>query len=738
MRLLRFHIVMVLLLAFAANAYSQRVRYRDVLEIVVNATETVAIEKLNDFLSVEPDHANANLRLAVIYVNKYKSVDPLTDNGRGLGLADRARQRLVKSKVLVTEKEYDRNEEDYLGVLQPGMLPGFASIDEYINKELADAGSYVETIPAIYSTFKSTVAVYDNAIKSFASINGRYSSLKEIYLLYNPNMESELERLKSSYEETITKLNEYQSQIAVFPIHGHNQKYVINNIGTYRLDGLVTQSDFLIDKIELWNYGKWVDDIKEFVKSEIVPLRASLESEQLKMFEAIKKGEEGSLESAVKLDKGVMFKLQQFDFNTALVPLLRFQELKQDLLLRKKSEVYFDTAQDLSMQRKLGFYNDMMHALRSADSVANEIITRFDEKQLARHANFLAKYFNGASSVEPLANKIIADNKEAFESYVTKIRTSIIGTLIIDDDDQQKIAHKRIDIPLYVASNPDSLEMEVLVTTHKLLNSDGTTYLAGLVVNDKKVKNREVFLTRINVAGAVDWFKTIDVEIDSAGPDSNHVIGDLQVTQEGCALLIRSIKIDSSAAINSLLYVGDDGNNRFLKRIDVDDYPRKINYSESSSSFLISFHGDVENQPLNESGNLISIKVDNSGEIIWKKELLLSGNLVDVINLRSGHMMIGNYTKLQTRPGRTLTPDSETGIYLVSLDEQGEVLGQETIEDEDPFHVSKVYKVNDKNINLIGLKQAFKFDTDVTTVPDSRMMHVITTSGFKTLFSTLN
>ena len=97
---------------------------------------------------------------------------------------------------------------------------------------------------------------------------------------------ADLEELENSFDSTIYYLQNYQTAIKNYPIKNYNQKYKLLPIETYRLHGL-TGSDFLKDEIPIWNYGTWVKNVRQVIKTDIEDMRNQINKADQKLNENI-------------------------------------------------------------------------------------------------------------------------------------------------------------------------------------------------------------------------------------------------------------------------------------------------------------------------------------------------------------------------------------------------------------------------------------------------------------------
>jgi len=738
-RILKFVLIFAVT-SVAISVQGQRVKYKDLYPRLTGLDEDKAITVLNEYLFNDRDHPNANLRLALLYARKYKETDVLKEHLRALGYAKRTKLMFVKARALVDEKEVKKNKDYFTNVIDTifEKKVDFSLIANRMNNEYFYVNAFLEKLPPIYYNFTKSVISYDRAKILYDGIIRKYRSMKELYLLFDESLDQQLSALKQSYDSTLIYLNNYRALTKEYNI-GYNQVYVVRKIKTYRLDGLITQPNFLVEQIELWNYGQWVDDIHSMMGSAITDLRKDLANNENLLNKSLATISQSNILEAtgfVKVDKELIFNLNKYDYLNPLVPLLQYKQNKQDFILKERYLNSLDTSSTMGLNGRLTYFTEMLYETKAADSSLSEIKKRINKEQIKRHEDFLKNYYNG---VEGLENYLSAEKsyiKNLFTSVVEKVRTSVIPELKTSDSLKNKIQYKRQALPLYVVDNPyNSILINEFRTTHVKLNSDNSMYIAGVNILDKKINNVEVFVAKISPGKKIEWIKNYDVEIDSVGADANHKVGAMEVTKEGCVLVINSFGFDSATVVNSFVYLDEKGSEIITKRLENDLFPRFINYDESSSSFVLTFWGEELDTSIEEKYYMTAINLTSGGEQLWTSQFSLAGQINNVINLHDGYAFFGNFTYLKDQEGKEYkvnVGEGSTNPFLAKIDFKGNVKKVMPISWNTSLYFTDLYKVNDKNISLFG-ELGNLYQEQVSSNP----FFIITNSDFEIIYSSL-
>ncbi|MCF6359145.1 MAG: hypothetical protein L3J29_00100 [Cyclobacteriaceae bacterium] len=688
-------LIYICLACLSIKSLAQVTKYKDIVPMIEGASDKYTMDVLNAFLIKNLDHPAANLKIASLYLKKALEVDPLIEYEMVQALAERAQQKLFKAGLLITEKEVNKRSEYYAWIAKKNEVTEvtFSLVKQELKSENEEVSKIIKSLPLVYSNFTTSVDFYDKSVKNFNQISSNYLSLKNLYLLYDSKLDEKFTTLKSDYDSSIYYFEAFKVNTDSFKLKGYNQILTISPINVFRYDGLVTQIDFLKNDVDIWNYGAWVDTVRAVVQGDIAELRKLLKTNEDRQNAAISKisSSAGNREAVVvPVDKSLVFNLLRFDYNNPIVPLLKYKESKQKLLIEEKNSLYFDTA-NIEIERKLLFYNKMVYQILESDSIISQFKNRFDAVRMAKYKLFLDENYKGIdgssqymASEKNNLRKELAIYGELLQEGVESIKPiDSIGTTV---------RYKSLRVPLYIARIDTALlATGVPYTTHILAAPDGGFYVAGEYKPNKKLRNTKVYLLKINSQNKLKWFKNYDIEIDSAGVDSNSKLASITLTNEGVAMLIRSTHLTSQSHANSLVQVLLDGNIKIAKRLGSDLYPRKVLYNEEQNSFVISYNGN--NLTLDDSEkNKFELKTINSlGEVSWTYSDANVGSFVGFLRTENGYIIARNSISL-----------GKPKVLLTKVDFAG-VKGQEKIINLGvSVPIQRIYKLNDASIHLIG------------------------------------
>lgn len=689
---MRYLVAIAALMVFL-KGNAQNVKYKDIAPMIESTSEEYAFNVLKEFLNKNLDHPAANLRIADFYIKQAQKTDPLIEYSKKQALAKQAQQRLFKANILIDEKEVKKNDAYYIWIAtrNQSVQPEYEMVHQYIEEEKEEVNKILNSLPSVYNDFTNSVTYYDEAVKEFMEISGNYSSLKNLYLLYDSKLDGKFASLKSNYDSCLWYFSQYKAKTDTFPLKNYNQKLNIKPINVFRYDGLVSQVNFLKNDISVWNYAAWVDTVRSVINGEIESLRKLLntnEERQDRALESLSSGNVGSEAKVVEVDKSILFNLLRYDYNNSIVPLLKYKESKQKLLLDQSNDTYYDTAK-INIDRKLVYYNKMIYNIKYSDSLIAQFNQRFDPISMQKYSGFLDTYYDGIDGSKQYLFKEKNNLRKEFTIYGSLLKEGVESIKPLDSIGNYA-KYKYLRIPLAVKPiDTVSMAKGTLFTTRILETADGGFYLTGVYSPGKKQKNRKAFLARLTPKKSVKWFNQYDIEIDSAGIDSNNAIEAVSLTNEGIAILIQSEKIEKNRSVTTLIHVLQDGNTKNAKRLNSKLFPRKILFNEDQNSFLICLAGAENTINNSEKNQFELVNMNGLGEETWSYTDNEIGGYIGMVSTQRGALIARN----SVSQGKEL--------LLTTVSPKGVKIKEKRIPLQSGS-VNRIYKLNDASISLLG------------------------------------
>jgi hypothetical protein len=729
--MVRVSLLIIFCFAFLGSP-AQKVRFRDLAPALDTVSESQQISLLWEYITEDPNHGNANYRLAMLHYDIFRKSDPLLEYRKAMAHAKEASLRLLRARLLVTSQDVRSDNEYYAPLFHSFDSKGkpyveFPVVQQKMNNAADSAQKFLDKMPAIFSTFTKSVVQYDKAVKLFAKLNTNYNTLEDIYMFYGPEMDKELEQIKEAYDSSVFYFNKYRSLITDFPLGKYNQSLKIRDIRVYRIDGLMTRFSFLSPEIEIWNYSQWTQEIREKIRQEIAGVKDKIEKNEIRLTELTKQLESPDAAPALHtLNKDLIFQLNNYDKNSLALALLVYKTHKQNWLLKLKS-VQRDTAIDA----KLELYSNLIQLNRVSDTLVNSLTSTVNDHNIRKHQGFLEKYYGGANGLQQFigTEKKWIDN--TLSQYQDILKTNLLAYTTSTDAPGKFIRIRNFNVPLFIEKKPvDSLQNSGILTMKVSRNPDGSMYVAGVHKLNKKTNyNLVAFVARLNPDGKAAWINELNFTPDSLGtPDANNVIGDMVTTKEGCALVVTSESQNKESIANTFLFISDKGEMKSFKLHET-QLCRKILYQEANSSFVILFKGDEDKQQYQTQENVYLTSVNVLGDVLWQLSIPLKGIVKELVPVRDGYILTGNFTMLKNMKGeeiRTNEAAGQSNPFLIKISLQGNLLKVQPIISDKSIYIDKVVKVNDSSINLLGYESTFGL-MEKGSGSNGNVMHMMTT-----------
>lgn len=705
------------------SSYAQR--FKDIFPQLLKASDTEALSIIKSYMIEDLDHPNSNLRLALIYEKRYKACNPITEYEKAIANANEAKLRFGKSAAVVTEKEVSKNTGYYsdfaTGYDNKGRpLVEFITVNTKIRNAYDSATRFTEQMPVIYDYFTKSVNFHDNAIKAFNEINGQYGSRDKLLLMYNPELKAKLQQMISDYDSSIIYLDKYLAAGKAYDNTAFNQSYNIKNIDTYRLQGLLTTPNFLVKNIEIWNYKAWAQNAIDEASNDVSSLRNELNMAELSINNSLKKLSPlalGPEYNPYVVDSKLIFSLVKYDNQSLPVAALKYKQFKQDFIHQLALVNDRDTAANELYLVNLG---ELIYKAREADSLLLITKNRTTAENISKYPDYFKTHYNGEGGLNQFISSEQKTIKDAADKAVSEMMVNISK-----NEKQIKtefISYKNLKIPTKATPvNSDSVTTNI-VTTHTEVSTDGSHYFVGLNKMTRKPGHTNIFVAKTDENLKVRWYKEFSMTEDNASPNIND-IGDIAITPEGCALLVRS-KNDVGIK-NTLFYLNENGEEIFNKELETSWFPRQMQYVESKNAFVFAHKGPTFTQNYKEQQETSLASINILGDILWSQTFNFTGTIVDLVNLGKGFLLIGNYAELKDTEGKTYRTRVNTGQtngFAARFANDGKLAAVTPVESNNNYFIDRVIKINDKIINLLGRKGSLD-------VPENSKVHVIINQG---------
>jgi hypothetical protein len=738
-------ILFIVGISLMLSVYGQKqAKYEDYLPIMLALPPSGAIALLKTYRTTEPENGSIHLQLATIYNKRYAEGDPIKNFQYKIGNAELALQSYELAEQIITEKDIRRNSASYFNfgsVNAKGKLEvSYDSLSNNIINAKADLIAYINNGPIIYEKFTTSFSYYDQAHKLFTEVVGEYATFKDLYLLFNADLDGKLEKLKQAYLQSISYFDEYKNAIGAYPIN-YNQALIVEEILVYRLNGLEAQINFLEPKISVWNYAKWVDNTRATIADEIKALRESLIVEDIRLNNSIANVSsrlQNDDYKELKVSKEVLFNLRKYDLNSVVEPTFRYKEKQHDLLYHDLLSKSLDTDDNISEDRRLFLYGQLINKLIETDSSLTNITEKNDDVSSAKYGDFIQTQYGSQEGIETYVNAERASGRNLKSSYINLLQEKLI-LRINADTLKSEAKYKKKMLRLYVSPAQDSLSFDsaIYITTHKVINFDSSAFIAGTFIHPKE-KKMAAFTAGVTKDGKIGWYNEHLLEVDSGVFDADTRVGAMTRVPGGIGLVLNANQSSTGKKTNKTLIINETGETTFERRLNTFHFPREILYNDIDNSLTIVFKGNHYLEDITIENELVLANFTLLGDLQWQHRFKFKGDVTGVLNIGEAYLVLGNYKEMRSLSGQIKRADTSpltTNTYLLKFNKSG-MLDIRFIENIGSSHLLESIKISNDCINLFGNKGEYNKNAQLQN-ESGTWFHILINRNLEILSSNL-
>jgi hypothetical protein len=268
------------MLLFAAIAFGQKVKYKDLFLLLNSKQYGDAEPFLKKFLKDNPEHPNALMYMGIVFQEKSNNDDVLKQTEVLRHHIDSAVIFYEKAYKEIDEKEIRRNDEYYENYKRRDLRTGdfaikLSDIQFDIEKKIQGLKERKTRSGSLKEYLTSAEALYGKANSEFRALQGNYAGTKEFLLRSNEGTIASLNRIVAVFDSCLTAFKNYKSVSQLLGKTGYNQIINLQAINDFKNDG-ASPCDFTQDDLKLWDYKSWALSAIQTMEKEISPLRESL------------------------------------------------------------------------------------------------------------------------------------------------------------------------------------------------------------------------------------------------------------------------------------------------------------------------------------------------------------------------------------------------------------------------------------------------------------------------------
>ncbi|MBX2894044.1 MAG: hypothetical protein KF763_01285 [Cyclobacteriaceae bacterium] len=390
---------LIVLVLVATTARGQKVKYKDLIELLNARNYEVAEPFLKRYLKENTDNVSAYLYMGIVYHDKSQRNDILKQPEALITNIDSAVYFFEKVAPLITERELKRNKENYQMYLRRDARTAefaikLSDVTLDIETRLKSLRERKEKVISLNRHFKAATRQYIAAQERYKNIQAQFGNEQEFYLRMDEAVRNDLALLRLDYDSSQASFKNYRMVLETMGKVPYNQVITLSEIKNFKQEG-VTEVDFLKPDLRLWDYGKWVTATLEIYQNEIIPLRDHLVSYDIELNKLAQKLKADSVSvksDLTKLLDKILFKqLSRFDSDPLPTGVFYMKavelEYQSDFISNKALR---DTA---GLHTRLKLLKQEVKTISKLDSITSRLIARDFDKDNKDYNHFITKAY---------------------------------------------------------------------------------------------------------------------------------------------------------------------------------------------------------------------------------------------------------------------------------------------------------------------------------------------------------
>lgn len=684
-----------------AQAKDQEIRYEDLYKSLPSLQPQQAFSRFAAFQAQDPHFANTYVQLGDLSEKVFRSADPIRDYEMVTYWISNAVLYYGIFPAYAKSSEARSSREYYANIPIPAADKKVQTeeILAYITTRIQACKNFQDSLDKTFLALTNSKNSYNKCIEIFNDINNRYSSYNEALLKANPAFFALMDSLKANNNRCLKNFETYKGLTKTFPLKGYYQTYTLKPIETFRLDG-IANSDFLLNKIALWDFDKWIENFNSVYSSDIVKLRTEVASiwktmENTKQY--IKTKADVSQDTLPKVDELFLFRLGKYDGNSLVRELFDYLSARQDYLVLQKSAT--NSAKDSAsalLGKKLRYYYKLSQQLELANNKRTKFESSINTEKVDRFYDFFSQNFKGEVGLKQYAQQEGVQLKQDFNHGLDNLYAYLENEKASASKQGYSSGTKGNTIPLFVVA--DSLQEQInagYITTSVSYEKGVPTYVCGKL---KKTNGKvTAFVAKVSQGKNISWVKEVTNK-ELKEHEANHAMF-VQSISGGCIALVAGTT--GGTQYSSLVRFNDKGL-EVLNKPMVHQAPASLQFDDITQEYTMIF-GQKEQPTASKFEELTLCIADSAGLLKVNHVIPVSGNPVNIVKRTDGYILFANYTGYNH--DATVAPQGGWGHIALKLSLEGKVLKSYTIEDSPTLRISNVFPISTEEYSLTGREQ---------------------------------
>lgn len=686
--------------------FSQKLKYDDIFNLIINNEKARAFSLLFEYQKTNPEFPNTYFQLGNLSYDWALKSDPFKELAQTDYYISNTKlfYGLAISKLIVQDKDVQRNEKLYMNIdeFKDNKKLKNDIVTDFINVRLSIINRYDSSMHNSVNLLNKTVLSYQKTVSLFSEIIFNYQNINDLYLIQKDSILKSTNNLIIYYDSTIFYFNKFKESLKKDPILDYNQKIYPQIIKTYRLQGF-SKTNFLNDSIIIWDYKAWAISLQDELNSNINHFRETISKTNKALSDKEKEINEfnknTNIFKPISLEQKIYFEIEKYDNNSLINKLFDYKISKINLLVIYK-RIFNDTSNYsmLPEKRQMELY-DLIIQKEKTDSVLNILQTNTNSKDYLKHKEFFDNNYNGFEKFQEYLKVQKYSNFSILNNSLSNALFFTYRDIFNFNNNQKNIKYNdsllNINISLIEPTNANN---NSYVTTSSSINDKGEKFITGYY---KILSNSSAFIAKIKNDSLI-WLKIFPTEIDNYDYGTN-----ICTTYDGCFLIVHSI--NKTKSYNSLIKITNDGSQVSKKEIKNSKLVRYIHFDEVNNQILIAYQGKTLDYWQDKSDTLFVENIDlkNNSKSLWEKNIILNGNLINIIKIDTNYHIFANY-HLISIDQTNIVNNNENIIHLVT-DLKCNYIEANDIKSKFFIFGFYAYKINSNIISIVGTTKTTDF-----------------------------
>lgn len=384
------------------TAQAQKVKYKDIYVWLSNKQYDQAAPFLKKYVRENDDNPNAFLYMGLIFEDNALKNDALKEANTAISNIDSALLFFDKSFQIMSDKELKRNDEYYETFKRRDLRTGeygikLSDIQYFIEKKQQDLKERADKIKLVSHYFNLSQDLYRNSQALYVSIRNRYPSTKSLLLRAETPVLDELDALADRFDSCSKAFDIFRGNLQGLGKSAYQHELELKPIEELSKDGMGT-TEFLADRITLWDYKSFAEFVSKTVKGEVMPLKDFIVSSDIDLNKLRERMAADSV--SVRADLARLIpkmqhnKLQKFDENP--LPSAVFDVKVAEI--NYKSDVYaaMPLRDSANMRMKLALAKTQLSSVRALDSLSSLLTLEKVDAGSEDYNHFITSTFGSA------------------------------------------------------------------------------------------------------------------------------------------------------------------------------------------------------------------------------------------------------------------------------------------------------------------------------------------------------